>query len=223
MSRLDIHAMRREQILDAMEPLVARQGWEHTTFAEICRAAGVSNRVLTYHFKDKNDLLLAVFERAVQRFRENLEPGLPEECTIEEKLAYIMCNEAARQGRTQMTLLFLHLMAQAAVNPDMAARLKELFRDARGRLATTLARDSAAGRIRVDDPEIAATLIQTLILGSMFGRATLGIEIPPEHAYAMVLTYLRSDPTPHTVNGAAPHDANHPAETPERQPAPLAH
>lgn len=66
--------MRREQILDAMEPLVARQGWEHTTFAEICRAAGISNRVLTYHFKDKDDLLFTVFARAVYHSRENLEP-----------------------------------------------------------------------------------------------------------------------------------------------------
>jgi len=194
MSRLDVRAMRREQILDAMEPLVARQGWEQTTFAEICRAAGISNRVLTYHFKDKDDLLFAVFERMVRRVRENFEPLLPEGTPVAERLAFMLHNASGRHEKQQLSLLFLHLMAQAAVRPEIAARLHDLFREQRARLGEDLARDAAAGRIRDDDPESAAALIQSLLLGVMLNRSVFGIAIPPERVLAMMLAFLRADP-----------------------------
>ncbi len=193
MSRLDVRAMRREQILDAMEPLVARQGWAQTTFAEICRAAGISNRVLTYHFTDKDDLLFAVFERMVCRVRENFEPLLPEGTPVAERLAFMLGNASVQQEKQQLSLLFLHLMAQAAVRPEVATRLHDLFREQRARFGADLARDAAAGRIRDDDPESAAALIQSLLLGVMLNRAVFGITIPPERVLAMMLAFLHTD------------------------------
>jgi len=193
MSRLDVRAMRREQVLDAMEPLVARQGWEQTTFAEICRAAGISNRVLTYHFTDKNDLLFAVFERMVRRVRENFEPLLPKGTPIAERLALMLNNAAVSHEKQQLSLLFLHLLAQAAVRPEIAARLHDFFREQRAHFADALARDAAEGRIRDDDPESAAALIQSLMLGVMLNRAVFGITIPPERTLAMMLAFLHAD------------------------------
>ncbi len=200
MSRLDVRSMRREQILDAMEPLVAQQGWEHTTFAEICRAAGISNRVLTYHFKDKDDLLFAVFERMVRRVRENLEPLLPEGTPFEERLAFALGNAAVSHEKQQLSLLFLHLMAQAAARPEIAARFHDFFRGQRARLTDDLVRDTAAGRIRDNDPESAAALIQSLMLGVMLSRSVFGIVIPPERVLAMMLAFLRADPCAPTRN-----------------------
>jgi len=187
--------MRRAQILDALEPLVARRGWEHTTFAEICRAAGISNRVLTYHFKDKDDLLFAVFERAARRIRENLEPLMPEGTPFEERLAFTLHNAAVQHEKQQLSLLFLHLMAQAMVRPEIAVRMHDFFREMRARLAEEIARDAAAGHIRANDPEGAAALIQSVMLGVMLGRSVFGMTIPPERVLAMMLAFLHADPS----------------------------
>ncbi len=194
MSRLDVHSMRREQILDAMEPLVARQGWEHTTFAEICRAAGISNRVLTYHFKDKDDLLFAIFERMARRVRENLEPLLPEGTPFEERLAFALGNATVSHEKQQLSLLFVHLMAQAAARPEIAVRFHDFFREQRARLTDDLVRDTTGGRVCDDDPESAAALIQSLMLGVMLSRSVFGIVIPPERVLAMMLAFLHADP-----------------------------
>jgi AcrR family transcriptional regulator len=203
MPRLDVRAMRREQILDAMEPLVARRGWEHTTFAEICRAAGISNRVLTYHFKDKDDLLFAVFERTVHRVRENLEPLAPEGLPFAEKLAFMLGNAAVQHEKQQLSLLFLHLMAQAAVHPEIAARLHAVIGEIDARLAEELARDAAAGHIRDDgDPESAAALIHSVMLGVMLGRCVLGMAIPSERVLAMLLAFLHADPLRESACGS---------------------
>ena len=69
-----------------------------------------------------------MFERAARRVRENLEPILPEDLPIEEKLAFIFRDVAAEHKRRDFFLLFLHLIAQAAVRPDIAERMRELFR-----------------------------------------------------------------------------------------------
>lgn len=204
MARVDVRAIRREQILDAMEPLVARQGWEQTTFAGICRAAGVSNRVLTYHFKDKEDLLFAVFERAVRRIRENLEPLLPDDVTVEEKLTCIFTNGMAQPAKQQLFLLLLHLMGQATTHPEIAARLRDLFGTQRAHLTASVARDAAAGRICVDDPETTAACIQSLMLGLMLGRSVLGIDVPSERVLAMMLAFLHRDPHSATANESPP-------------------
>lgn len=204
MARVDVRAIRREQILDAMEPLVARQGWEQTTFAGICHAAGVSNRVLTYHFKDKEDLLFAVFERAVRRIRENLEPLLPDDVTMEEKLTCILSNGMAQHEKQQLFLLFLHLMAQATTHPEIAARLRDIFSTQRVHLTETIARDAAAGRICADDPETTAACIQSLMLGLMLGRTVLGIDVPSERVLAMMLAFLHHDPHSATANESPP-------------------
>ncbi len=193
MARLDVRSMRREQILDAMEPLVARQGWEHTTFAEICRAAGISNRVLTYHFKDKDDLLFAVFERAAHRIREDLEPLVPEGTPFEEKLAFMLHNAAMQHEKEQLSLLFLHLMAQAVLRPEIATRLHDSCREMRDHLTEDLERDAAAGRIHGADPKSAAALIQSLMFGVMLSHSVFGNRIPPEHVLAMILAFLHTD------------------------------
>jgi AcrR family transcriptional regulator len=206
MPRLDVRSMRREQILDAMEPLVARQGWEHTTFAEICRAAGISNRVLTYHFKDKDDLLFAIFERAVRRIRETLEPLTPEGMSFAEKLALMLGNSAAQHEKQQLSLVFLHLMAQAAVRPEIAARLHTFSREVQARLAEDLARDAAAGRIQTGgDPEGDAALIHSVMLSVMLSRTVFGVAIPPERVLTMLLAFLYADPPDVSMDGSCNH------------------
>ncbi len=50
----------REQIVDAADQLIYRQGFEHTSFAHIANAVGISRGNFYYHFKSKDDILDAV-------------------------------------------------------------------------------------------------------------------------------------------------------------------
>jgi len=136
----------------------------------------------------------------VRRVRENLEPLLPEGTPFEERLASALGNVAVSHEKQQLSLLFLHLMAQAAVRPEIAARFHDFFHGQRARLTDDLVRDTAAGRIRDNDPESAAALIQSLMLGVMLSRSVFGIVIPPERVLAMMLAFLRADPCAPTRN-----------------------
>lgn len=56
------HRARRQHIVDAAAQLFATKGFERTTTAEICRAAGMSAGNLFHYFANKRAIFLAVFE-----------------------------------------------------------------------------------------------------------------------------------------------------------------
>jgi AcrR family transcriptional regulator len=62
----------RRAILDAARDLFASHGWTATTIDEVTRAAGVTKGALYHHFRDKTDLLRAVYEDQEERSVERL-------------------------------------------------------------------------------------------------------------------------------------------------------
>src|SRR5215467_12842532 len=71
---------RRGEFLDATESLYARQGWEAVTMDQVARTARLSRALVYMYFRDKDDLLFAIGERAMkqlyQRFKAAVDaPG----------------------------------------------------------------------------------------------------------------------------------------------------
>jgi TetR/AcrR family transcriptional regulator, acrAB operon repressor len=58
----------RRRILDAAEELFAERGFEKTSFVDIAARSGISRGSIPWHFKNKDGLLLAVIDRANQRY-----------------------------------------------------------------------------------------------------------------------------------------------------------
>jgi len=59
---------KHSQILDAAIVEIARGGYHRTTIARIARRAGVADGTIYLYFKNKEDVLMAVFDRAMDRF-----------------------------------------------------------------------------------------------------------------------------------------------------------
>jgi TetR/AcrR family transcriptional regulator, acrAB operon repressor len=69
MRRMDeIGQESRRRILDAAEELFAERGFDRTSFVDIAERSGISRGSIPWHFENKDGLLLAVFERAVERY-----------------------------------------------------------------------------------------------------------------------------------------------------------
>src|SRR5947207_12585397 len=75
-ARIDIGSIRREQIVEAAVAVIAEQGLQNLSLSEIEKKAGMSRGQLTYYFPAKEDILLAVFDRHLQRIYERI--GAPE-------------------------------------------------------------------------------------------------------------------------------------------------
>ncbi len=67
---------RREALLDAAAAMFAAKGYDGTSIRDIAGAVGMLPGSLYYHFKSKEDLLLAVYRKGVARFEEAIAEAL---------------------------------------------------------------------------------------------------------------------------------------------------
>ena len=63
----------RDHIIEAADRLFYRQGYEHTSFADIADAVQISRGNFYHHFKSKDDILDAVIETRLANTRTMLE------------------------------------------------------------------------------------------------------------------------------------------------------
>src|SRR5271154_3360003 len=68
--RVEEKGRRRAEILDAAEAQYAQKGWESVTVDQVARSARLSRALVYVYFKDKEELLFAVGERAMRVLRD---------------------------------------------------------------------------------------------------------------------------------------------------------
>lgn len=66
------HGDLKDALLTAITELVERDGAESFSIAEACRMAGVSTAAPYKHFKDREDMLQGVVQRAMERFHADM-------------------------------------------------------------------------------------------------------------------------------------------------------
>ena len=67
---------KRSRILDAAEKVFARRGFFHARVSEIAREAGVADGTIYFYFKNKDDLLISLFESRMERVTAELSAAL---------------------------------------------------------------------------------------------------------------------------------------------------
>jgi len=196
MTRIDVHAIRREQILDAVALLMEEHGWAGVTFAAICRAADISNGVLTYHFKDKDDLLFAFYERTVRQWhREVWSHRVDRNEPFPQRIAAAVREMLQRADeKREFRLLSFHFLSLATERPDIAARMKELQFEQITAITEELRAEVARGTVH-RDPEEAAAMVLSVVMGFGFMRKAIGIAVSEDALAEMLMTYL-ADPAP---------------------------
>lgn len=73
--------LTRDRIVDKADQLFYEQGFEHTSFAQIAEALGISRGNFYYHFKTKDEILDAVISHRLVRTNSMLDNWELEGCT----------------------------------------------------------------------------------------------------------------------------------------------
>ena len=168
----------RDRILDAAAEVVLQLGLARATTKEIARASGFSEATLYKHFRDKNELVLAVLHERLPPFIPLL-AGLADRVgtgTVTGTLEEVAASAVAfyEVGTPMMGSLFAEqaLLARhrdeiqaAGAGPHLANRA----------LAHYLRGEQKAGRIAADaDPDAAAVLLLGACLQRAFFRHLVG-------------------------------------------------
>jgi TetR/AcrR family transcriptional regulator len=96
--RVEEKERRRSEILDAADALYAEKGWESVTVDQVARGARLSRALVYVYFKDKEELLFAVGERAMRLLRDRFIAAAASRALGVEKIEAI--------GRSYMSFAF---------------------------------------------------------------------------------------------------------------------
>ena len=178
---------RYERLIEVATNLFMERGFEGTSIDAVAEAAGVSKPTLYARYRDKNELFAAVLKGRIERWLAPLsEPaeavavgskGSGIEATLHDLSRGML---ALTQTAGAMSLRRI-LAAQSVRFPEMAKLAYEegWLRTVRA-IASLLQKFSARGEIRVEDPELAADLFLSLILGGSGRLADYGIVVDPK-------------------------------------------
>jgi AcrR family transcriptional regulator len=170
--RSNIAALRRAQIVEAASQVITEEGIQALSLSAIEKRTGLARGQLTYYFKTKEEILLAVFDRVLRRMHERLlsdvaqgrfvcpESGWEWVCSL---LRLVLSQP---QANPEFSCLQYTFLAQMSHREDFRQRLATLYESWRANLSLGLAQDQARGLVRRQvSPRAVATLVQALLHG----------------------------------------------------------
>lgn len=88
---LGLNSMKKDkpkykQIIDAAIIVIAENGYHQSQVSKIAKEAGVADGTIYLYFKNKEDILISVFEEKMEMFANNLQEIIKEDVSASEKL-----------------------------------------------------------------------------------------------------------------------------------------
>jgi AcrR family transcriptional regulator len=168
----EIAQARREQILDAVEAIIAGHGIQELSLGRIEKSTDpkMSRGQLTYYFPTKESILLAVYDRMLRRMIRNAmaaegpKPmtGRAWECTQFILTRHLEPGWPLAGNKDLFSLLFTFL-AQMGHREDYRTRLSEWYSEWRSLIAADIA--GSVPEPRLASPRVMAALLQALFHG----------------------------------------------------------
>jgi len=178
---------RREQILLAALTCVAEEGFHKTTMAHVIKASGLSAGAVYGYFRSKDDLILAIADRALgyldQAIGELLsrdEVPSPVETT---RHLTTMLVERAESGPVDITRVAVAAWAEAVRNEEGRETVAGRIRQLRSKYAEVIVAQQAAGLVNPEaDPEEVAKSLFGVMPGFVLQRLVTADVAPDGYA-----------------------------------------
>jgi AcrR family transcriptional regulator len=173
------HDLRREELLEAVWRVVARDGLEGATIRGMARETGWSVGVLSHYFKDKDDILGSALELALQRIEARWEVQLAELGPLASLRALVLDNLPLDDERELETKFLMNYWSRAI--REQVPRPRRRGPDLIDRLTALVADGQQAGEIAdevvpEDEAEILLGLIDGFSLHSLLDPERLSPE-----------------------------------------------
>jgi TetR/AcrR family transcriptional repressor of nem operon len=168
----------REALITAAREELAENGLETASLDAICARAGYTRGAFYVHFKDREELIVAVVDRILTSFHDRViaGEGAAEDLdrTIGQYVAMVLAGAPEVGGRDRWH--FHHTLAACARSPVLKERYAALQRQAMERVTSAAKAGQRAGTVRDDVP--AASLGEVLVILTMGIAAMVDLGIP---------------------------------------------
>jgi AcrR family transcriptional regulator len=218
--RIDIGAIRRDQIVSAAGAIIAEKGIQHLSLSAIEKKVRMSRGQLTYWFRSKEDILLAVFDRMLLlMFQQHQDMQGQAPFTGNDWLDVFrhVMREMLKQPPEHAEFQTLHytFLSQISHRDDFRRRLADLYGHWRGKIAEDVERRPGTDARKVE-PRHLANLVQAILHGlrvqSLVDPESVEAEPVIELCVDMFRCYLRGKapkkPAVRTRQNSSPRAAN---------------
>jgi TetR/AcrR family transcriptional regulator, transcriptional repressor of aconitase len=183
------HAAKRRAIVDAAAGCFAEKGFERTTTADLCRAAGISSGSLFHYFPSKRAVFTAIFTDDAVETAERLETAAETDDPLT-ALLDVVTELAGQVAHPAIARLVLEAAAQAARDDEFAELIRRNDAALRDGLTVLVRRAADAGLIDPGvTPRAAAGWLAGLI-DAMISRASLDPDLDLAAELAILRTIL---------------------------------
>ena len=151
MARPDVRDKRRDQILDAFEEIVARNGIEGATLARTAEVAGLARPLIRHNIGNREDLVAALVERFLEKSRDAMDGMLNE--LPPEKAIHVLVDWLFDKSYSdpQLVRISSALITASADDPRLARKMRSWLREFIDRITFALSASYPdAGKDRVD-------------------------------------------------------------------------
>ena len=154
----------REQILGAAKQLFIEQGYRGLAMRQIAEAVGVSKAALYYHFKDKEELLLAILDGYLNEMEATLVRIQTQELPVRRKIDALL-QAILRQPAEQRAVIRLGSQEMAQLSAPARAAFNRAYHEKFiDRVQAMLQAGIDRGELRPIDPSVATWTL----LGMMY-------------------------------------------------------
>lgn len=161
-----VRQLRRAQIISAARAVVARDGLDALTFKALEGELDFTRGVITYHFKNKDAIVSAVLESALDEIdTATLAAVQAEGAPADQLAAAIRATIAGFIENIEAGKILLAFWARIHSDPSVRARNARLYATYRGRSSVLLQEGIDQGVFRPVDVPQTATLIVGVIIG----------------------------------------------------------
>jgi TetR/AcrR family transcriptional repressor of bet genes len=178
---------RRLQIMGALVKVMAKRGYDGASVADIARAARLTPGLVHYHFKNKQEILLATLRDLVARRDAGLEArlGASDGDAIAELTAFIDFHLGlGADADPEALACWILLSGEALREARVRVEFEEALRVRMARLADVIRRGVGQRLFKCDRPDEAASALVALIQGYFVLAATARNTIPRGSAAA---------------------------------------
>ncbi|XVV10375.1 TetR/AcrR family transcriptional regulator [Actinoplanes sp. CA-131856] len=163
MARTADHEARRRQVAEAVEELVATEGFDAVTVARTAATAGVSVGLVQHYFRTKDDMLLHAFtiirERQETKVQDEAKRADKKGARIEEilldALTQLLPLDEKRRRECRVELAFT---GRTVDNPKLAAALGRSNSHIRGTITQAVQNGKECGEVPEDTDEATAAV-----------------------------------------------------------------
>jgi AcrR family transcriptional regulator len=154
------------QILQAANHLFSQFGYEATSVAEICQAAGVSKGAFYHHFPTKQAVFLKIMDDWLTQLDRAFSDALTETRDVPQAIDRMaqMAAGTLRSADARLSI-FLEFWRQAYHDPHIWQAAIAPYHRYRDFFSTLIQKGISSGSLRPVDPDLAARLFVSLALG----------------------------------------------------------